>query len=174
MYCEKNLVLSLKTTIIDFFETQVFIAPLSANIVLIYIGISQTKCNIQKLDDLSTVSLPFLPKQFLVFSVFTDLNYFFQISGPLLSLSLRFHSMVRLEKGQAILGGESSNDFQAKIYSMTCSNRNCIISLLNRELSVPKGYFVAIPIPDTISGCITGGKNYIRKITFKISMKFLQ
>ena len=69
--------------------------------------------------------------------------------------------MVRLGKGQAILGGRSySNDvYQAKIYSMTCSSRNCIISLLDRELSVQKDRFVAIPIPDTISGCITGGKN---------------
>ena len=66
--------------------------------------------------------------------------------------------MVRLGKGQAILGGESNGDYQAKIYSLNCSNRNCIISLLDRELSVPKGGFVAIPIPDTISGCITGGK----------------
>ena len=89
------------------------------------------------------------------------LKLFFPISGPLLPIPLNGHSMVRLGKGQAILGGVSSNGFQAKIYSMTCSNRNCIISLLNRELSVPKGYFVAIPIPDTMSGCITGGKNYI-------------
>ena len=79
--------------------------------------------------------------------------------------------MVRLGKGQAILGGSSGTDYQAKIYSMTCSNRNCIISLLNRELSVPKGYFVAIPIPDTISGCITGGKNDFQKITLKSSIK---
>ena len=72
------------------------------------------------------------------------------------------HSMVRLGKGQAILGGLSKNNvYQVKIYSMTCSNRNCIISLLNRELSVPKSEFMAIPIPDTISGCITGGKNHI-------------
>ena len=72
--------------------------------------------------------------------------------------------MVRLGKGQAILGGKTSNGgYEAKIYSMTCSNRNCIISLLNRELSVPKTGFVAIPIPDTISGCITGGKNRISK-----------
>ena len=72
--------------------------------------------------------------------------------------------MVRLGKGQAILGGQSINNvYQAKIYSLTCSNRNCIISLLDRELSVPKGYHVAIPIPDTISGCITGGKKTFQK-----------
>ena len=78
-------------------------------------------------------------------------------------LPLNGHSMVRLGKGQAILGGNRNGDFQTKIYSMGCSNRNCIISLLNRELSVPKGSFVAIPIPDTISGCITGGKNNLQK-----------
>ena len=71
--------------------------------------------------------------------------------------------MVKLGKGQAILGGQIYGGlyYQAKIYSMTCSNRNCIISLMNRELSVQKAAFVAIPIPDTISGCITGGKNYL-------------
>ena len=84
---------------------------------------------------------------------------FFNTSESLLPIPLVDHSMVNLGKGQAILGGDSGGVFQAKIYSITCSNRNCIISLLNRELSVPKGYFVAIPIPDTISGCITGGKN---------------
>ena len=106
---------------------------------------------------------------FLVFSVFTDSACFFPISGPLLpNMPTIYHSMVRLGKGQAILGGQAAklgtNDvYQAKIYSMTCSNRNCNISLLDRELSVPKGFFVAIPIPDTISGCITGGKNYFQK-----------
>ena len=66
--------------------------------------------------------------------------------------------MVGLGKGQAIPGGSSNGVYQTKIYSMGCSNGNCIISLLNRELSVPRYRFVAIPIPDTISGCITGGK----------------
>ena len=105
---------------------------------------------------------------------------FFQISGPLLPLPLSHHSMVRIGKGQAILGGwsgsaDKSADFDpllddqanevyhSKIYSLTCSNRNCIISLLDREMSVQKGYFVAIPIPDTISGCITKGKNDFQK-----------
>jgi hypothetical protein len=66
--------------------------------------------------------------------------------------------MVRLGKGQAILGGRSIEGYHSKIPSMTCSNRNCIILLLNRELSVPKGSFVAISISDTISGCITKGR----------------
>ena len=77
--------------------------------------------------------------------------------------------MVRIGKGQAILGGKSggcyqtNEDFHSKIYALTCSNRNCIISLLDRELSVGKEYFVAIPIPDQISGCIKGGKKYFKK-----------
>ena len=67
--------------------------------------------------------------------------------------------MVKLGTGQAILGGVSDfNSYQNKIYLLTCSNRNCLISLLNRELSVAKEEFMAIPIPDTMSGCITGGK----------------
>ena len=78
-------------------------------------------------------------------------------------MPLFYHSMVRLGKGQAILGGHSQVVMQAKIYSMTCSNKNCIISLLDSELSVPKAGFVAIPIPDTISGCITGGRKIFLK-----------
>ena len=79
--------------------------------------------------------------------------------------------MVRLGKGQAILGGRSNGVYQTKIYSMGCSNRNCIISLLNRELSVPRYDFVAIPIPDTISGCITGGKHDFQKKNSKVLYK---
>ena len=108
----------------------------------------------------------------LVFSVLTHSNFLFQISGPLLPISLSGHSMVRLGKGQAILGGWGiHHEHKAKIYSIGCSNRNCIITFLNRELSVPKGSFVAIPIPDTISLCITGGKNNFQKITLKSSIK---
>ena len=79
------------------------------------------------------------------------------------------HSMVRLGKGQAILGGRTNEVYRSKIYSITCSNRDCTILLLNREVSVPKGFFLAIPIPDTISGCITKGRNDFQK-NLKISM----
>ena len=97
-------------------------------------------------------------------SLYSQSKYiFFLTSGPFLPLPLYSHSMVRLGKGQAILGGWSNGDLQAKIYSLTCSIRNCIISLLDRELSVPKGMFESIPIPDTISGCITGGKKIFQK-----------
>ena len=100
--------------------------------------------------------------------VFSLLLFYFKvaistkISGPLLPLPLISHSMVRLGNGQAILGGQSN------IYSLTCSNRNWNISLLDRKLSVPTTRFVAIPIPDTISGCITGGKIFFSKIFQRI------
>ena len=100
-------------------------------------------------------------KEILIYILMVSISL--QISGPLLPKPLEFHSMVRLGKGQAILGGWSNGDYQAKIYSVGCSDRNCIISLLNRELSVPQGDFMAISIPDTISGCITEGKQHFQK-----------
>ena len=60
----KNLLLSLKTTIIDFFlKHRYLLHLLSTNIGLIYEGIYKTKCNIQKLDNLAAFSLMFLPEQ---------------------------------------------------------------------------------------------------------------
>lgn len=75
-------------------------------------------------------------------------------------MPLYAHQMTKLGQGQAIIGGNrgGTGTHQTKIYSLTCSNRNCIISLLSRALSIPRIGFVAIPIPDTMSGCITGGK----------------
>ena len=104
-------------------------------------------------------------------NIFTNWRYFFQTSGPSLSIALYGHSMAKLGKGQAIFGGRHIA-YQSKIYSMTCSNRNCIISILDRELSAPKGHFLAIPIPDTISGCITGGNVFFLKKCQKLN--FLQ
>ena len=68
--------------------------------------------------------------------------------------------MVPLGLGQAILGGRNDN-FQndlTKIYTLTCSQRICQISLFGNELSLHRHSFVAIPIPDDISGCISKSK----------------
>ena len=99
----------------------------------------------------------------------------FQTSGPLLPISLASHSMVRLGKGQAIIGGNTNANYiyQSKIYLMTCLNRYCIISLLSKELSVPKEMFVAIPIPDEMSGCITGGKYIFKFVKISIQSKII-
>ena len=84
--------------------------------------------------------------------------------------TLRGHSMVRLDKSLVILGGYDSlpdSSYGSCIYSMACSNRNCTISLLNRKLKAKKHEFVAIPIPEKISGCTTEGK-----IHFQSCQKF--
>ena len=81
-------------------------------------------------------------------------------SGPQLPLKLDRHSMIPLGNGQAIIGGENGINYQSKMYSLTCTNRNCEIELLTTEISVPRGRFVAIPIPDRLSGCIMGGKDH--------------
>ena len=67
--------------------------------------------------------------------------------------------MVTLGLGQAILGGRGTNDvIQNEIYHFTCYQGDCTISSLNQLLDVPRAYFVAIPIPDSISGCISDSK----------------
>ena len=67
--------------------------------------------------------------------------------------------MVALGLGQAVLGGELTYvSNQKKIYLITCSEQICMISLLNQELSIPRGDFVAIPIPDSMSGCISNSE----------------
>ena len=69
------------------------------------------------------------------------------------------HAMVELGNGVAIIGGFSVDyGTQDKIHLLSCMNRNCSISTLSQELSVPREKFLAIPIPDTIAGCISGGK----------------
>ena len=97
-------------------------------------------------------------------------NVLHYILGPNLPVPLRYHSMVPLIHGQAVIGGESTvngvqiigdystGEAQNKIYFLTCSNMICTISTLSQELSVPRYWFVAIPIPDSMSGCISGGK----------------
>ena len=68
--------------------------------------------------------------------------------------------MVPLGLGQAILGGEDDYNYQKKIFFITCSNRNCIVTTLSNELSHPIKFFVSIPISDLIAGCISEGKIY--------------
>ena len=84
---------------------------------------------------------------------------FVLFTGPNLPMRLREHTMVLLGKGLAIIGGYGDVNAQHAIHLLSCMYRNCSISTLSQELSMPRYWFVAIPIPDTITGCITGGKN---------------
>ena len=80
--------------------------------------------------------------------------------GPDLPIPLNGHteSTVPLGHGQAILGGLSTYITQKKIYVINCQRRNCFVSTMIQELSFPRSYFVAIPIPDNLAGCVTGGR----------------
>ena len=90
---------------------------------------------------------------------------FFHPLGPKLPRKVKYHSMVPLAKGQAIIGGfypdistiQPTHDI-ISIHYLTVIKRNCIISVLDRKISVPRFLFVAIPISDKLSGCITVGK----------------
>ena len=80
-------------------------------------------------------------------------------------MRLTKHAMVQLGNGLAIIGGYGDGyGDQDKIHLLNCMNRNCAISTLNQELSVPRQWFLAIPIPDTIAGCISGGKKGQKKV----------
>ena len=83
--------------------------------------------------------------------------------GPDLPVPLDGHteSTVPLGHGQAILGGLSAYIPQKKIYVINCKKRDCFITTMNQELSYQRSYFVAIPIPDDLAGCVTRGKKTI-------------
>ena len=87
----------------------------------------------------------------------------FIILGPDLPVPLNGHteSTVPLGHGQAILGGLSTYISQKKIYVINCKNRNCFVSTMIQELSYQRSYFVAIPLPDNLAGCVTRGKETI-------------
>ena len=83
--------------------------------------------------------------------------------GPDLPVPLNGHteSTVPLGHGQAILGGLSTYISQKKIYVINCQRRDCFVSTMIQELSYQRSYFVAIPIPDDLAGCVTRGKETI-------------
>ena len=89
-----------------------------------------------------------------------DLSLFLPIlAGPDLPIALCYHSMVSLGFGQAILGGIDGNHIHQKnIYHFKCSQQICVITTLDQELSIQREGFVAIPIPDSVSGCISDSK----------------
>ena len=92
------------------------------------------------------------------------------IAGPDLPTALFGHSMVTLGLGQAILGGQTDtqgnlmngvfydHEYERKIYFVSCYQLICGVSTVNQEISAPRGHFIAIPIPDSISGCVSKGK----------------
>ena len=79
------------------------------------------------------------------------------------------HAMVKLGNGQAIIGGYGDG-YQGKIYLFSCIEINCSIHQLSQKLSIPRARFVTIAIPDTLSGCITGGKKFHKTYTVSLQL----
>ena len=80
------------------------------------------------------------------------------IVGPELPFGLACHSMVPIGTEQAIIGGkggqkDKNKEEQKKIYRIACASVKCTIIEMSQELSIPKRMFVAMPIPNEISGC---------------------
>ena len=86
-------------------------------------------------------------------------------------MSLHRHAMVQLGNALAIIGGYGGGDFPDKIHLFSCMNKNCSIHQLDQVLSLPREQFVAISIPDTLSGCITGGKKFSKIYHANLHMK---
>ena len=81
--------------------------------------------------------------------------------------------MIPLGLGQAIIGGKLYNSYQSNIYFITCSQHNFKLTKMDQKLAVPRERFVAIPIPDTISGCMSEGK-ILFTVNSVIHYKYLQ
>ena len=87
----------------------------------------------------------------------SKISKFFLFTGPDLEVPLSGHSMITLGLGQAIIGGESKGQYQKTIYHFECSQLNCYISILELELAIPRASFVAMALPDHLSGCVSKG-----------------
>ena len=76
--------------------------------------------------------------------------------------------MITLGHGQAILGGSDDDfAFQSKIYIIKSSQNIWDVTTLVKELSIPRENFLAIPIPDHLSKCISESR-----LKFHLSKEF--
>ena len=107
--------------------------------------------------------LPHYFSQYLGIAIASDFISLF--TGPKLPMRLVNHAMVQLGNGLAMIGGYGNDKVQAKIHLLSCMNKNCSISTISQELSVPRYWFLAIPTPDTITRCISGGKKGPQKVS---------
>ena len=83
-------------------------------------------------------------------------------SGPNMPYKANGLSMVPLGNGQAICGGRFGDastiaEYSNQIILLTCSNKRCKMEILPQKLLVSMAFFIMIPIPDTISGCVSKG-----------------
>ena len=106
---------------------------------------------------ISFLTLKFNLKPFVI-----DCVSYLMILGPDIPELLSGHSMVALGLGQAIIGGKNdlltTTIYSKKIYHLERSRGDFAISRILSELSIPLASFMAIPIPEFFSGCISEGE----------------
>ena len=79
-------------------------------------------------------------------------------TGPNLPKKLYGHAVIGLENDLLVLGGNSGFWYEKAIHRLSCANADCIWTTMKQALKVRRQYFVAIPIPDSLSGCINESK----------------
>ena len=82
---------------------------------------------------------------------FFKIQIFFAQSGPALPRLLIHHAMVEIGGNLYIFGGyvPDGGNYQTKIYKLTCASRNCILTTLEQQMKVARGYLVLIPVDDS-------------------------
>ena len=74
--------------------------------------------------------------------------YFAHIIGPALPKDLFGSSMIEIQGGAFLFGGEDGGSYNSAIYQLSCSSGICSWETLNQGLKVARSYIVAIPVPD--------------------------
>jgi hypothetical protein len=55
-------------------------------------------------------------------------------------------------QGVIVIGGYS-NEVQSSMYKLICDQLGCKWSEMEQQLQIPRSYFVAMLIPDTLANC---------------------
>ena len=78
-------------------------------------------------------------------------SFIFVQSGPALPKLLIHHAMVEIGGNLYIFGGyvPDGGNYQNEIYKLTCASRNCILTKLEQQMKVARGYLVVIPVDDS-------------------------
>ena len=66
---------------------------------------------------------------------------------------LRSHKMVQFDKDVVIIGGYDGNNYQSRLYCLTCQNQDCEWKTMSQELKIARDRMVAMLIPDELVDC---------------------
>ena len=78
---------------------------------------------------------------------------FFDPIEPKLPKPLGSHTKTELDNNLLVIGGISILEPQSSIYSLGCSQGNCIWTTLSQRLSAPRYSAIAMVIPSSLTNC---------------------